>query len=397
MNKSKLSQFSYLGVLIILIPFFKPRYLSNISFINTFYNLFLYAMMGAMLLRVFINYKFIKFNKFERNYILLSALYFVSIILALLYNNLGIYVNFLYYSKIIVLILYTFFMMKNHEKNFLLGICGLLNILVLFQTVTVVLFPKGMYFDQTGNPGYFWNTDNHCITLLLTSILLNYIVCVCVKHKNSPINIAMIFISVALTFYVWSATSIMGMALFILLFIFRNKLPSKIYNPFFCLLIFVALNVLIVFFRIQNLFSWIIVDVLGKDITFTGRTRIWDIAINLIKKKALFGYGETDIIYIEHTWGSYYKLMAHNHFLDIMILGGVMSLICYILYLVYNAYILKKYANYQLTKVFVSYLYAILIMTITEKITPIEPVFLAFSLFLFVPKFESMKLDKVNN
>lgn len=394
MNKSKLSQFSYLGVLIILIPFFKPRYLSNISSINTFYNLFLYAMMGVMLVRFFFNYKFIKFNKFEWNYILFSALYFVSIILALLYNNLGIYINLLYYSKIIVLMLYTFFMMKKHEKSFLLGICGLLNILVLFQAITVLLYPKGLYYDQTGNPGYFWNTDNHCITLFLTSILLNYIVCVCVKHKKSPINIAMIFISVALTFYVWSATSIMGMVLFIFLFVFRNKLPSKIYNPYFCLIIFAALNVLIVFFRIQNLFSWIIVDVLGKDITFTGRTQIWDIAINLIKKKPFFGYGETDIIYIEHTWGSYYKLMAHNHFLDIMILGGVVSLICYIIYLVYNAHILKNYENYQLTKVFISYLYAILIMTITEKITPIEPVFLVFSLFLFIPKFESMKLDK---
>ena len=48
----------------------------------------------------------------------------------------------------------------------------------------------------------------------------------------------------------------------------------------------------IVLLRLQNIFSFIIQNILGKDLTFTGRTRIWDNAIEFIKARFIIGYGK---------------------------------------------------------------------------------------------------------
>ena len=95
---------------------------------------------------------------------------------------------------------------------------------------------------------------------------------------------------------------------------------GNLYRVFFFLLIFTAIYVL----KIQNLFSTLIIYLLGKDLTFTGRVGLWDRAIEMIKEKWFFGWGNKN--YGSIILRDYYYWYAHNLLLDILLEGGVVTL-----------------------------------------------------------------------
>jgi O-antigen ligase len=101
----------------------------------------------------------------------------------------------------------------------------------------------------------------------------------------------------------------------------------------------IALGVLLGFFLIQKTDT--ILDVLGRDVTLTGRTPLWDILIPMGLKKP-FGYGfgafwlgwkgPSAIVWSKVAW---MPTMAHNGFIDLwldigfpgVILGGLLLII----------------------------------------------------------------------
>ena len=78
-------------------------------------------------------------------------------------------------------------------------------------------------------------------------------------------------------------TGLLGAALMIAMIVFfaRRALP-RYATPLIMLgaavLIFVGIHV----FEVQRLFAWLIQDILGKDLTLTKRTVIWEAALPLI-------------------------------------------------------------------------------------------------------------------
>ena len=88
-----------------------------------------------------------------------------------------------------------------------------------------------------------------------------------------------------------------------------------------------VINIIFTFFivvcRIQNLFSFIIVDMLGKDLTFTGRTRDWDLAFELIPQRLLLGYGSMNQATEKIVLGDAF---THNGLLEIVFRGGIIAL-----------------------------------------------------------------------
>ena len=80
---------------------------------------------------------------------------------------------------------------------------------------------------------------------------------------------------------------------------------------------------LVVVCRIQNLFSFIIVDMLGKDLTFTGRTRDWDLAFELIPQRLLLGYGSMNQATEKIVLGDAF---THNGLLELVFRGGIIAL-----------------------------------------------------------------------
>ena len=111
---------------------------------------------------------------------------------------------------------------------------------------------------------------------------------------------------------------------------------KKILNPTLLFGSIVLMNLVFVVFQNYNqigIIRFILVDIMHKDITFTGRTGIWSFAMGVISRKPILGYGEGMGSFETRDHWTYFlaKYGAHNQFLQIMLLGGIVSLAFYFL------------------------------------------------------------------
>ena len=87
-----------------------------------------------------------------------------------------------------------------------------------------------------------------------------------------------------------------------------------------------------VLYRLQDVFAFLIEGVLHKGLSFTGRTEIWDTAIDNILHSPALGYGLAQS-------GKVYRLRkhkyyhAHNVFLEVLMEGGFCALLCFLMML----------------------------------------------------------------
>lgn len=201
-----------------------------------------------------------------------------------------------------------------------------LSVLCVLNLLTVLLFPDGMY-KTTYTQNWLLGYDNIHILFILPLLCFYSMYA---GAKRTPFFRKLCFWAIisASVYITWSATSVVGCTLFLVI-LFMNELSirPRVMNPYTYVLVTLAGFLMI--FVIQNLdiFRVLIVDILHKDMTFTGRITIWNAALYLIAKKPFLGYGVADVATnmarlhgVGHT---------HNYFLQIAYEGGIVSLICY--------------------------------------------------------------------
>lgn len=192
--------------------------------------------------------------------------------------------------------------------------------------ISIILYPNGMYTtDRMTESCWIMGYDNgyiyHLIPLVGYSLIYSYM-----KYLNafSWITVVTFTLLTATVLATWSATGI-AMTVFFVLLLFLERLPllQKIIRPNVLIGLFVILTVLVVGFRMISLFEPLIVDILHKDVTFSGRIYMWDYVISKIKEKWFIGYGQVGYGVITR-FGSY--LHPHCLLLDMLYKGGILML-----------------------------------------------------------------------
>lgn len=122
----------------------------------------------------------------------------------------------------------------------------------------------------------------------------------------------------------WNSTMMAVTLIVFILGIFRQTIFSKI-SIIQYILVYIILEIGIVFIRIQDIFSYLIVDILHRDLSFTGRTSIWNYYINQysdgnILNKLLGNFGVTEL-----------TVNSHNMFLGILSFTGIVGVFLYFL------------------------------------------------------------------
>lgn len=255
-------------------------------------------------------------------FILFVILFYCSLLFSTFYFSQS-YVNLIYEFASILswIVLFKINMLDNKDK-FLTTLENTFFILLLINFITIILFPGGFYLNSSGYSGnYFLGYDNNLITYIFPALALSFTNSL---NKNGEIGLKSIFlliISFCSIIFTWSATGVVSMVIMIVLFfaytINKKDFPIKKY-----IVVALSLFIGIVFLRFQNIFSFIIEGWLKKDLTFTGRTYIWDIFIGEIKKSILIGHGIVDSKYLIRTLNAGH---AHNYFLQILYQGGLVT------------------------------------------------------------------------
>ena len=281
--------------------------------------------------------------------------------------------------RFITFVAYIDIAMKNNPKAIYCAGLNILTFFLILNCVTIFIFPDGLYSTDYFDNNYLLGYDNQNINFILPTLVI-----VLLKHnyyKRCFLQILLTYLVALITVIrIWSGMSLMvviSMSVFAIFFLRKKKgfvtnkiLNGRIINFYLLLLINVVAFVLIVFFDASHFLSFIIVGFLGKLITLTGRTTIWQRAELYIIMNPIFGYGIEGTAYRALKMG--YKsnspagLHAHNRFLETMYRGGVVLTAIYGYMLLYVAKTLKPIRNSLMARILSLGLFIYLMGMLTE-------------------------------
>ena len=327
----------------------KPSGLDNYSdVLNNVLNAF------RLLSLIFINFNFllkIKKVSFTLPIIVLGIIEVITIISCFI-NGISPYNAIIYWHGILSLML-----LAEINKDDLKRFCKILLYVLMLYTIlnflAILLFyilekpvnEKIIFLLGAKNMPILYIFP--CLVLLMINTLNNNII---KKARFYYLFLIICLISILVTH---SATSTVAISLLVLYAIFyNNKLVNKILDKISIKMVFsimILFFILIVIFGIQKYFSSFIVGILGKDLTFTGRTQIWEKAISLIKERPLLGFGwNYDLTNMYNTifWQKYFDATnAHNFILNIGYKSGIIASISYLVYLYRCSNVLNKHRS----------------------------------------------------
>lgn len=348
------SFFSFIFIFIILLSYCSFPHLPSLSTVIKYLSLTLSIV--SFIIYILTS----KYSKF----IIILFIYSVFLIISTLLSNTGSLNEFFkIYCRVISLSCYLDYGLKNYTKTIINSLFWTLYLLILVNFCTIIIFPKGLYSTSLYTTNWFFGYDNTHIFMYLPAIILLF----CTKNIQKINGILLLAIITFCVFHCFSANSVVAYSIFLLYAIsYKFVEKSKILNIKTYFLTYIALFALFVKLRIQNIFSWFIVDILHKTLTFSTRTVLWDKVESFIMSRPILGYGQEPSSTIIAKFESPYYTHAHNTFLDVLYKGGLVGLIFHICLMILPCRKLYKYKDYFVSKITSMLLFATMVMMIFE-------------------------------
>lgn len=377
--------FIFFMFILILIPLFKIPYIivsfSSAAFIYKILLLFSFSFITLFILK----------DKLISLFELLMILFCFILLFSTILNRGELTTAIMNAIQLLILCFVVNYGFNKNTSIFLNSFEFFLYLLVVINFLTVLLFPNGLYeshsisFFTTNN--WFLGFKNNHIVYIIPAILISSINSIYSYHHISFRTKFLFLVSFITVLLVKSGTSIFGLSIILIFyFLIRGNKNYSWFNSKSITFIFAVLFLVIVVFRLQNIFSFLIVDIMHKDITFTNRVYVWDYVIKFILKKPLFGYGfELDTVRYFKTL--YYRSYhAHNQVYELIYKSGFLGF--FVFCIIYRCSFVKLY-KFRFNKITISILVvllSILIMSLTE----------AFSLvYIFLPLIISYNVNKL--
>lgn len=390
MYKTKKINFNLL-YFVILLPFFKTDYMARFGAISTLFNIMKLISIG-----------FIFLTAYKRRYIskkmqLLFLFGLTIIIPTLIYSGdkgavFNYFILFWCLSYLVDLL--------NKDVKFIGTLMFIFEIFIYINFITMIIYPNGLYSTGTTFTGiayqnWFLGFKNILICYFLPAYIISYLYMNITGKKTRTIVLTLIiFIS---TFIAGSTTSLVGLFILLLFSIFSFlQRQYKIFNFKNYIITTILMFFGIVVFRLQNMFEFLIVNILQKDLTFTHRTELWDTTMKAITNNPIIGHGwqNTDIRHFMYSSSTI--ITAHNQILEYLYLGGIIAiLVLLIIIKVSNNDIKKYYKDKNIQIISLGFLiYQILNLT-EVYLNPI--ILLLFILPVFGDKFVSDEEKVISN
>lgn len=352
-------------IVLFILPFIEPIYLNSIIWSDKIFNVcYIFAILiaGIMLIE----------NRFNlSNALKLLCTFFIFLCFSTIIhkNSLGLVIN--YIGKSLIFSIVMEYAIRNRCYKILDTLEILLEIIIIINFITIIVFPNGLYVNSTeyivNSENWFMGFKNVHIRTMLPTVALSISNSYRKLNKigtNSIFIVFLVFISVIL---INSSTAIVGMTIFILLtIVFKYNIFTKIASVKNALFALVLIFLGIYYLHIQNIFAFFLEDVLGKDLTFHNRLIIWKKSIDLIAKNPLLGIGyqPTDKFYL--LLGAPH---SHNYYLFTVLISGILGGIVMCLFYVVVSKKIIKYRKMSSAACFQAMVISIFIMGLTESLT----------------------------
>lgn len=242
--------------------------------------------------------------------------------------------NWLYYTLAITSYLILFNYYKERYHILLFGILFVLSVAIYCQLYQCITHPEmWIIVDNVKNiHGFILGGNYNQMGIRMIIALTTAIISIAYSKWFWLNLVPLIICCFAILFMVRSMTALSCLFLFLILCLIRNQRLLSI--GLIGLYIGVLLFQIIVCFSgtgLENneLARWFVMDVLKKDMTFTGRTEMWDSALRIIYDSPIWGYGFVDSDWFRAHMSNR-AIGAHNYILNTMVYGGITLLVLYL-------------------------------------------------------------------
>lgn len=314
----------------VLLPFFKTDYITNqLPKIAAILNLLKIISIGFVLFLV------IK-NRYISKQFQIMLLFSLSVIIPTIIYRGDTVTCLAYYSSMLSIA----YLIEHYKTNtkFLGTFLTCYKMLIYANFISMLVFPDGMYTTGTIYAGaatenWLLGFKNVMIVYFLPAYIISSI------YKNLTLkrtgHIILTMVILLSTILSKSATSIIGVTVLLIFDYFVEKKKFwKYLNLKTYYLTSIIIFVSILFFKVQNIFQGLFLNIFGKDSTFSNRTNLWDITLKEIARRPIFGNGWQFLEQRHLMYNSKTIITAHNQYLEYLYLGGVVCITLYFLLII---------------------------------------------------------------
>jgi len=197
-----------------------------------------------------------------------------------------------------------------------------------------MIFPHGLYIDEIDkNASFFLGHKNRAgRNIAVMAGLVVFRSCF-VHNRVTTFSWIIVVVSYISMLMFWSATSLVAFSVFIILVLFyRKKKITKFLNVYTIITFSIITTIVFIFFQAQYIFSFLIEDILQRNLTFTGRMIVWDRVLYYQSLSPWIGWGYQSSFILLSRLGLTH---THNTWLSIIYSGGWLNLFFYVSFLIY--------------------------------------------------------------
>lgn len=221
----------------------------------------------------------------------------------------------------------------------------------VFNLITILFFPDGLYLEvsTSGNIHmcYFLGVANQFGTYFFPGFSLIWFAELIDLNGNNRFYSISSIIIFAVSFAACNNST--GLITTVLLAVFyimsiNNKLGRILSMKSILILYGVLCGAILAgsSWLLNSKFSSFLVDIVGKDITFSSRTSIWAVGILKFLEKPIWGYGRSSGYAVLTYYGRLFH--AHNIVLQILLETGLVGLVLFVLFIL-NSSSESKYTS----------------------------------------------------
>ena len=338
-NKQTEQQKQIWYIFLLLLPFFEPGLISlHGPFMRIFYNAG-QVISSLVMFKLFVC-ELWKERRMSTGLLAMTVMQAWMAVVVLINQGLDKAAFLGIISIMVVSVIIDYFARRN-ARALLEAFLRLYELLIALNFVTMLLFPKGMYFAPTDVSWMNWllGYRNMFLFYFVPALALELIN----KHmtgrgKRFYIMLAICSASMLLS---TSKTGLLGMLAFVFLY-FTGLYLKKGCNILSVLGVGLAAEIGIVFLKMQNMFAPLFA-LLGREVTFTGRTEIWERTIKMIRENPLLGYGIQPADVRGRAMRLWEGVKAHNLVLEQQYCFGLIGSLLMIVFVA--VFVIKLYKN----------------------------------------------------
>lgn len=382
---------SEIALFCLMIPFCEPYCISILfPFIHRIF--IMLKVISAVVILLQFMLKFLNRRKKEHidGYVVLVFVFWTYLYLNTLFqvgNNLSLIIGAV--SIIAVMLLIEMYI---EQISSLLNVFFfILEILIYINLALMILIPSGLYVTTSGNTNnWLLGYDNFFAQTFIPGMTLAYLK---IAYRNGPLRALFLVIAINIsTFLTVPKTLLVAIVFLDFVFFLGMYKFKRIFNLKVLFIVLSIISIGIVFWDMASYFSFFIEGILGKDISFTGRTKIWSVTIKMVAEEPIFGYGFVDglnrvAMMSTNLRGAY---NAHNQILELLWEGGVILLVIFVVMIGYIIRRMKSIVGMQSTQCLIIGMSAFLIIFIDQAILQMWPI------WYFVLLSLTCHADKIN-